>query len=398
MSRLGYSTARYQGGISFVEVLVAMVIGVIILAGVMQSMLTNQRNNAWSDDVAYVQENARYALETLARDIRWAGYWGCAVNMSVAGEGVTTFANSLDVPSGDDWLTLEGVRGYEGGVDTFPDSLTGAATLWQNNSNFVGNEDFLPDAVIFRGADDDLDLTVVSHAPNSAQFKLSRNNPLEVGDLALVVSEDCKDVGLMQMTGPSSGGTNVQFVHNAGGSVSPGNCTKAVRWTESFTCDDDYPSPGGLAYGPGSFLMRFAAIGYFIGTSAADDTQPALYRVRYSGMSDGDVAVRTDEIAMGVEDMQLLYGIDTEGDGLANGYVSADEIDAAADEWKQVVSVRVTLLLRGFGDTREGEGAVQYVAYPFAGENDDYQGQSYNDRVLRQQVSKTVRLRNVGAG
>ncbi len=62
MSRLGYSTARYQGGISFVEVLVAMVIGVIILAGVMQSMLTNQRNNAWSDDVAYVQENARYAL------------------------------------------------------------------------------------------------------------------------------------------------------------------------------------------------------------------------------------------------------------------------------------------------------------------------------------------------
>ncbi len=75
---------------------------------------------------------------------------------------------------------------------------------------------------------------------------------------------------------------------------------------------------------------------------------------------------------MGVEDMQLLYGIDTEGDGLANGYVSADEIDAAADEWKQVVSVRVMLLMRGFGDTREGEGDVKYVGYPFAGENDDY--------------------------
>ena len=87
MSRFGLSSGRHQRGISFVEVLVAMVIGVIILAGVMQSMLTNQRNTAWSDDVAFVQENARYALETLARDIRWAGYWGCAANMSMAGEG-----------------------------------------------------------------------------------------------------------------------------------------------------------------------------------------------------------------------------------------------------------------------------------------------------------------------
>ncbi len=396
MSRLGFSTARYQGGISFVEVLVAMVIGVIILAGVMQSMLTNQRNNAWSDDVAYVQENARYALETLARDIRWAGYWGCAVNTSVAGEGATTFANSLNVPGDDDWLKLEGMRGYEGGVDTFPDALAGGTTLWQDNSNFVGNEDFVPDAVIFRGADDDLDLTVVSHTAEAAQFKLSRNNPLQVGDLALVVSEDCKDVGLMQMTGPSSGGTNIEFVHNAGGKESPGNCTKAIRHTESFVCGQE-PKKG-LPYGPGSFLMRFASVGYFIGTSAADDTQPALYRVTYSGMTGDEVEVRTDEIAMGVEDMQLLYGIDTEGDGLANVYVSADEIDSTADEWKQVVSVRVTLLLRGFGDTREGDGDVQYVAYPFAGESDDYKGQTYNDRVLRQQVSKTVRMRNVGAG
>jgi type IV pilus assembly protein PilW len=300
------------------------------------------------------------------------------------------------VSSDDDWLKLEGMRGYEGGVDTFPDALAGATTLWQDNSNFVGNEDFLPDAVIFRGADDDLDLTVVSHTAEAAQFKLSRNNPLQVGDLALVVSEDCKDVGLMQMTGPSSGGTNIEFVHNEGTKESPGNCTKAIRHTESFVCGQE-PKKG-LPYGPGSYLMRFASVGYFIGTSAADDTQPALYRVTYSGMTGDEVAVRTDEIAMGVEDMQLLYGIDTEGDGLTNVYVRADEIDSAAGEWKQVVSVRVTLLLRGFGDTREGEGDVQFVAYPFAGDNDDYQGQAYSDRILRQQVSKTVRLRNVGAG
>ena len=226
-----------------------------------------------------------------------------------------------------------------------------------------------------------------------------RNNPLEVGDLALVVSEDCKDVGLMQMTGPSSGGTNVEFVHNTGSKTAPGNCT-TVRWTESITCDDDYPTPGGLAYGPGSFLMQFNAIAYYIGTSVPRMT-PSRHFIASGmrGKTDDEVTVVTDEIAVGVEDMQLLYGVDTESDSLANVYVRADDIDSDAGEWRQVVSVRVTLLMRGFGDTREGEGEVtNSSAYPYAGEDDTYEGQAITIRVLRQQVSKTVRIRNVGAG
>ena len=397
MSKLYTIRGKSQAGISFVEVLVAMVIGVIILAGVMQSMLTNQRNTAWSDDVAFVQENARYALEIMARDIRWSGYWGCAVNMSTSGDGSTTFVNSLDVSDDDDWLKLEGIRGYEGSSDTFPDGLVAGTTLWQDNGDFLGNDDFAPDSVIFRGADDDLDLTVVKHNKQAARFELSRNNPMQVGDLALVVSEDCKDVSLMQMTGPSSGGTNVNFVHNTGSKTSPGNCTKTIRADDSFTCDDS-PYPAAKAYGPGSFLMRFSAVAYYVGTSVADATEPALYRVQYAGLDAGDVTVRTDEIAVGVEDMQLLYGFDDDADGLANSYIRADEIDADAGEWKQVVSVRISLLMRGFGDTREGDTEVKYVSYPYAGDDDSYTGQAYNDSILRQQVNKTVRMRNIGAG
>ena len=85
---------------------------------------------------------------------------------------MTTFSNTRYVAADDDWLTLEGVRGYEGSdEDAFPDGMVTGATLWQANANFVGNDDFAPDAVIFRGADDDLDLTVVSHAPNSAPIQ-----------------------------------------------------------------------------------------------------------------------------------------------------------------------------------------------------------------------------------
>lgn len=386
---------RRQAGISMVEILVAMAVGVIVLAGVMQTLLSNQRNAQWADDVSYIQENARYALEMLARDIRWAGYWGCAVNNN-SGSGITNFANSLNGGSGSAWLDLQSVRGYEGGVDTMPTGLVGSSGEWVDNANYAGSSDYPPDAVILRGADDDLDLSVVSHKPKSAQFKLSRNNPLVVGDLALVVSEDCRDVGLMQMTGPTSGGTNVEFVHNTGSKTYPGNCTKAIRGGSSFDCSN--PPKDGLAYGPGSSIMRFAAVGYYIGTSAADSTQPALYRVQFSGMeSTTKVTARSDEIAMGVEDLQILYGVDTDGSSYANAFVPADAIDASADEWEQVVSVRLVLLLRSYSDSRQGSGAVKYVGHPYAGADDTYTGHSYGDAKVRKQFTKTIYLRNVSA-
>lgn len=395
MSKHFSTHARSQLGISFVEVLVAMVIGVIILAGVMQSMLTNQRNTAWSDDVAFVQENARYGLEILARDIRGAGYWGCAVNNSIADDptdssdgGVTNFGNALDVAIDHAWLRLEGIQGYEGSVDTLPDEFTG---LWQDSADYIGNDDFAPDVVIFRSGDEELDLNVSRHRANS-RTDFPRDNPLRPGDIAITVSEDCKDVGLMQVTQ----GDNDGLFHEDSGTV-PGNCTEIIRSNESFNCDS--PPSDKLLLGPGSVVTRFDSIGYYIGTSVSDASQPALYRAQFLSVDDSDeVTLQRDEIAVGVEDMQLLYGFDTDADGLANAYVRADAIDADAGEWRQVVSVRVTLLLRGFGDTREDDTEVKYVGYPFAGDDDTYTGQAYNDTILRQQVNKTVHIRNIGAG
>ena len=43
----------------------------------------------------------------------------------------------------------------------------------------------------------------------------------------------------------------------------------------------------------------------------------------------------------GVEDMQVLYGIDQNGDGVADRYVNADNVG----NWSQVVSIQVALLV-----------------------------------------------------
>jgi hypothetical protein len=46
-------------------------------------------------------------------------------------------------------------------------------------------------------------------------------------------------------------------------------------------------------------------------------------------------------IAEGVEDMEILYGVDTDADGVANRYVVA----ASVTDWAVVVSARVALLV-----------------------------------------------------
>ena len=60
------------------------------------------------------------------------------------------------------------------------------------------------------------------------------------------------------------------------------------------------------------------------------------------------------EIVEGVQDMQIFYGEDTDGDGVVNRYVIPAVIDGLCggnpDCWRRVVSVRISLLLRSLDD------------------------------------------------
>lgn len=94
----------------------------------------------------------------------------------------------------------------------------------------------------------------------------------------------------------------------------------------------------------------------------------------------GKTSWNTEAIALGVESFQVLYGIDTDADGLPNQYLTATKIDnldnalilegpnAAAraldknmkTHWKKVVVVKVALLVRSSGRTRSDAPANQY--------------------------------------
>ncbi len=63
-----------QRGISLVEIMVALVAGLLMLAGVIQIFLANKQTYRINEAAARIQENARIAMELLGRQVRMVGY------------------------------------------------------------------------------------------------------------------------------------------------------------------------------------------------------------------------------------------------------------------------------------------------------------------------------------
>ncbi len=65
---------RRQQGLSLIELMIAMLLGLIVIAGLFNMYLGSSRSSQFSDGLQRMQENGRYGVSTLQRGIRLAGY------------------------------------------------------------------------------------------------------------------------------------------------------------------------------------------------------------------------------------------------------------------------------------------------------------------------------------
>jgi type IV pilus assembly protein PilW len=63
-----------QTGLTLVEILVALTLGVLILGGVMQISMANKESSRLQGEINFVQTNIRTATQMLTHDIRMAGF------------------------------------------------------------------------------------------------------------------------------------------------------------------------------------------------------------------------------------------------------------------------------------------------------------------------------------
>lgn len=90
-------------------------------------------------------------------------------------------------------------------------------------------------------------------------------------------------------------------------------------------------------------------------------------------------------MADNVEDLQITYGLDTDGDYAPNQYVNANYFSNSTQNWSQVVSVRICVLVRS-------EAGATKVSQSY--ENCSGTSTSSNDTRLRRTFSATYNLRN----
>ena len=63
-------------GVTLIELMIAMVISTIVLLGVGTVYSSSKRSYKVQEEMARLQENARYAFNVMSRDIRGAGFIG----------------------------------------------------------------------------------------------------------------------------------------------------------------------------------------------------------------------------------------------------------------------------------------------------------------------------------
>ncbi len=131
-----------QRGFNLIELMVAMVIGIFLVAGALRVYTQSQSALLISEQAARLQENARYALQTIERDVRAVDLWGLTNNASdVAGVADPTQpVSALAANSGDceDNWSLNLAVGIEGSNNANPYPATCIP-----NAQYVANTDVL---------------------------------------------------------------------------------------------------------------------------------------------------------------------------------------------------------------------------------------------------------------
>lgn len=329
---------RAARGFSLIEMMIAMVLGLLVVGAAIGIFVSNQQAYRATEGLGRVQENVRMAFEMMARTVRESGGNPCNSTNSMP------LINVLNNPA-NNWWSRWGVTpanaplgsalvGFAPGA-----AVDGLATGAAAGQRVAGTPALVVISAEQRAA------TVVSHTPSTQSFVVQNaNHGFQTGDLLVVCGQDSDVVslasvtdagvgtvrlgGLFQMSN-AGGGTTIR--HAIGGST-PGNASANLG-----------PAGTEFTFGANATISRVQASVWYVGNAAA----PAVGSSLYQRVLGPNGAMTTQEIIQGVQAMNLAYLLPG-----ANAYVAADAVPAA--RWGEVAAVRIELTLQG---TQNVDGA-----------------------------------------
>lgn len=312
------SLPRHSAGLTLVELLVGLALGLFLLGGVL-SIFTNTRQSfRVNENMARVQENARFSFEVLMREIREAGSIPC---------GSKRVANVVALPASMPWwANWDGgtVIGYDG-AQASPAKGFGTAA-----ADRIAATDAI---TVLRTVSDEASFTPISaHDVAGNTFTVGSAAGLSAGDVVVVC--DAEAAALLKISAPV--GTSIPY---GGG----GNCSTKLGYPTS-ACDGTQPDEN---FNLSPLLAKLDPVFWYIGSNGSGGR--SLYRMHLT-KAGGAPSPEAQEMVPGVTDMQIEYL--TRGAALATDWIAADNATlTGAGTWtlanaNQVVAVRVTLTVQ----------------------------------------------------
>jgi type IV pilus assembly protein PilW len=292
-----------SSGFSMVELMVAMTISLLLMAGVVQIFGSSKASYVMQEGTSRLQENARFTLGRLSHDISAAGYLGCLDSANP----VRPFTNDLSdktAASGYDFATpLFGTEGTgANGSDTISISRASATTGIR----------------LTAGMDTEIsDLQL--DATDNAYQALEQFDILAVGD--------CGTASVFMITNdPTTSGGLIQHASGVAAVGGPNNGQSNLTGDLGAVYGADRASVAG-AY-------RVGTTTYLLCPSPNVPGGTSLFLDNCNNP--------TNELVEGVQRMEFNYGVDTNLVPGADEYLDAGQV-TAANRWNSVVSVRMTL-------------------------------------------------------
>jgi type IV pilus assembly protein PilW len=305
-SKMQCATPRRERGMSLIEILVGVLIGMIGIVVIFQVLAVSEQQKRNTTHGADAQSSGAIGLFAMQEDVQLGGYGlgmaddnqiGCMVD--AYNDAVTPKA--VDFPL----IPLEVVQGAAGA----PDQIR---VLYGNSPYFVANRSF------------------TASTSTSKTLDSAGRAGIEVGDKVVFVTQGAApSCMLVQITAkPGAVGSSTEVDHTDDGN--PFNKGGSVAGA--------FPSPAaGFAFnlGPGPHRNVWRI------TTAADAQGPNRLVVSDATFGDGTVI----EVSDGIINLQAEYGVDANG----NNFVEDNEWTATTPvgaNWRKLRAVRVALLAR----------------------------------------------------
>ncbi len=360
LKRVGQSAEKWkfsgrQKGMNMIELMISLTVSLIVLSGASVILVNSYKSSRIQENLAGLQENARFAINQISRDIQMGGFYGCVEDLDPSDAAGPIISNL----SGNIYLSSP-VRGYE-------HSNTPESALTAANRDVLEVQYARPIATLSTSMSD----------PRS-DLVLDDASGIFVEDVLLIAN--CEVGDIFTVSG-KSGNTIQHETDSTSGEDLPSDLENSRDSFSALYPQQSYP-------GANTKIYAFGRIKYFIEPAAnpADPNDyPTLRRVVNGGINDNGTTA--NEFIPGVEAFEVLYGEDTNGDIVPDTFVDANTVGS----WRNVSAVRFALLLRTedqYGDEfdrADGGGTIDVLGTDFT---------IGTERVRRRVFQTTVYVRN----